>query len=60
MSAGAAYLVLLYVVGLESLLEENVGVWLTIATLGLSNVTFFLLDTVLARLTKLYETKRNK
>ena len=59
-SAGAAYLVLLYVVGLESLLEENVGVWLTIATLGLSNVTFFLLDTVLARLTKLYETKRNK
>lgn len=61
-SVGVAYGILMYVVGLEALLAEAkaADVWLTIAALCLGNLTFFLLDITLVRLTRLYYGKRSK
>ena len=60
LSVSAAYLILLYVVGLEALLAEvkAAGVWLTVATFCMGNLTFFLYDAALARLAFLYRRRR--
>lgn len=57
-----AYLILIYLLGMEQLIQEylGLGLWFFVVMLLMGNVTFLLLDKALDRFLKISRTRRNK